>query len=770
MRAFLPLLLLALMLALTPASAASRSLLLEMWLDGKSQGRVVPVTLTGDHILIAADDFAALKLSLAAPKPDDQGRVDISALRGLTVSVNESEQRLELAAPANLLPPQLYDLSRAPAEESEGGSGAVLHYDFSGTADDASVWGRHVMGGGELALDIFTPGALINSTGFANVSAAGWRAARLDSSVVFDDPATLRHISIGDAFTTMPAFARAVRFGGVEYAKDFALRPDLDTRPLPQFFGQTAVPATVDVFSGAAQVFESQVQPGPFALNNLPIVSGGGTATIVTRDVLGRQTTQTLSLYTESDLLAPGLSSYAVDAGFLRTFYGITSDGYDTPMASASWRQGLKGVTVEAHGEAAAHQGLLSGGAALGLGDFGALSGDVAGSASPSGSGFQLSLNAHARAGIFTFNAAATSASADYRDLASLSQNIPGQGSLQVPRLSYQFGVTAGLAAAGSLGVSWLGSKFQDGRATDLVSASWTLPLPRQMFLAATALTDIRSRALSAQLALSVPLGGRALGTLSAADQNGDLSGLALYDNPADPDGGFGYRLLTGWEDGGQFEADGQYVGSHFAADAGFAMAGNVPALRGDIDGALVLMKDKLYAIHDPGGAVALVETGDPHVRIYRENRPVAVSDDQGEALIADLNPYAPNHVGVDPRDYAFDTLVEQTDAIVVPRPKSGVLVDLKPRSHHPLLVTVKAAAGSDIPLGARVSLDGGGDPLTVGHDGEIFIPDLDHPAGADIQLSGGGHCRIFIQPAGDKNPMPRVGPLLCLREVASAY
>ena len=110
-------------------------------------------------------------------------------------------------------------------------------------------------------------------------------------------------------------------------------------------------------------------------------------------------------------------------------------------------------------------------------------------------------------------------------------------------------------------------------------------------------------------------------------------------------------------------------------------------------------LQDRLYAVHDPGGAVALVQTGDPHVRVYRENRPVAVSDDAGEALVTGLSPYAPNHIGVEPRDYSFDTLVEKTDMTVTPRPRSGVTVNLKPVSHHPLLVLVQAE-------GRRVALE----------------------------------------------------------------
>ena len=75
------------------------------------------------------------------------------------------------------------------------------------------------------------------------------------------------------------------------------------------------------------------------------------------RDVLGRETTQNLALFTDKGLLAPGREAFAVDFGFRRTFYGLTSFGYDDPLLSGDWRRGLsQSFTIEAHGEAAPRQ------------------------------------------------------------------------------------------------------------------------------------------------------------------------------------------------------------------------------------------------------------------------------------------------------------------------------------------------------------------------------------------------------------------------------
>jgi outer membrane usher protein len=266
------------------------------------------------------------------------------------------------------------------------------------------------------------------------------------------------------------------------------------------------------------------------------------------------------------------------------------------------------------------------------------------------------------------------------------------------------------------------------------------------------------------QLALNFPLGGGLAG-LSTAFDGGTPSGLVRFDDPASPDGGFGYRLAAGWQDGARFRGQADWIGDDVALDGGVSLDKGRAALRAGAQGALVWLRGSLFASHDPGGAVALVETGEKNIRIYRENRPVAVSDGDGEALLTGLNAYAPNHIAVEPRDYDFNTLVEKTDAVVVPRQASGVVVDLRPTSRHPFLATVTRGIPIPTPMGAAVYLDGQTQPLTLGRDGQLFVADLEKPRGADIVL-GSARCRIYIRPAR----MGESDPLLCWREAHGAY
>src|SRR5262249_14755006 len=150
-------------------------------------------------------------------------------------------------------------------------------------------------------------------------------------------------------------WSRPVRFAGLQLASDFDLLPDIVTMPLPSFFGEAAVPSTVDVFVNSAHVFETGVGAGPFEINHLPVVTGNGEANIVVTDALGNRTAIAVPYFASRALLRKGLTAYAIDVGLLRRGFGQRSFDYGDPMANATWRYGLNNsVTLDAHGEAAA--------------------------------------------------------------------------------------------------------------------------------------------------------------------------------------------------------------------------------------------------------------------------------------------------------------------------------------------------------------------------------------------------------------------------------
>lgn len=79
------------------------------------------------------------------------------------------------------------------------------------------------------------------------------------------------------------------------------------TYPLPQFKGQAALPSTVDLLINGQKANSSDVQSGPFILNNVPFINGKGEAVIVTTDSVGRQVATSVPFYISNTLLKTGV-------------------------------------------------------------------------------------------------------------------------------------------------------------------------------------------------------------------------------------------------------------------------------------------------------------------------------------------------------------------------------------------------------------------------------------------------------------------------------
>ena len=106
------------------------------------------------------------------------------------------------------------------------------------------------------------------------------------------------------------------------------MRPDLVTFPMPSITGSAAVPSTVNVLADGNLVVSSQVAAGPFEIPQLPVVSGAGTISMTMTNAMGQQVTVTQPFYASSALLAPGLQTFAAQAGLVRRNWGAASNDY----------------------------------------------------------------------------------------------------------------------------------------------------------------------------------------------------------------------------------------------------------------------------------------------------------------------------------------------------------------------------------------------------------------------------------------------------------
>ena len=234
----------------------------------------------------------------------------------------------------------------------------MLNYNLFAAVDArAGSWG---LGTGALSATLdaraFSPLGTLSQTAIVRMpSAKGVDVLRLDSDYVRSDPGTMVTYTAGDMVSRGFLWTRPIRMGGIQIRRNFGLRPDIITEPLPAVSGSAAVPSTVEVFVNNLKTFSRSIDAGPYRITDIPVTTGNGEARVVLHDAAGHTVETTVPYYVSPSLLRPGLSDFSLEAGLPRLGYATPSDHYvvGKPAISASLRRGtFDWLTLEGHAEA----------------------------------------------------------------------------------------------------------------------------------------------------------------------------------------------------------------------------------------------------------------------------------------------------------------------------------------------------------------------------------------------------------------------------------
>ena len=353
-------------------SMADAQLFLELVINQMNTGKVVAVEQRSGRLFLPAQTLRETGIKL----PEGLGaEVDLDSLPGLHSDYDSQGQRLLLDVPPDWLPEQFIGsrqaYPRTPALSSFGG---LLNYDLY--LNDTDDGGTYLAAWNEVRL--FDSWGTLSNTGQYRQTLSGVGNSslnngyrRYDTTWRFSDDERLLTYEAGDLISGALPWSNSVRLGGVQLSRDFSVRPDLVTYPLPQFAGEAAVPSSVDLFINGYKSSSADLQPGPYTLTNIPFINGAGEAVVVTTDALGRQVSTTVPFYVTSTLLQKGLTDFSVAAGTLRRDYTLRDFGYGPGVTSGSLRYGLSdSLTLEGHAEASDSLTLGGVGGNLRLGQF----------------------------------------------------------------------------------------------------------------------------------------------------------------------------------------------------------------------------------------------------------------------------------------------------------------------------------------------------------------------------------------------------------------
>jgi outer membrane usher protein len=676
----------------------------------------------------------------------------LHAIPGLKYRVNEATQAVSIVAPAQAF--ELTALFRAPSAPPAPVTprpGGFVNYDLVATHLPGAIAQRSA----QVEIGAFGPAGVVTNDFIAQHGTAGNHFTRLDTTWTEDRPDELASLRIGDATSSVGQWGQSVHFGGIQYATNFSTQPNLITFPLLNMSGQAALPSTINVYVNGSRVSSQKAPPGPFTVNNIPVVTGSGEVTMVVRDALGREQVVTSPFYASPTMLRKGLQDFSYEAGFVRDNYALSSTDYGPGFASGTFRLGLTDrLTGEWHAEVTPDQVTAGVGAAVLPGSLGVVSGAVAASSGSAGQGALVVLGAQHLGAPWSVTAHTQFTTSDFRDIGLPAGTLPPS---QISNLNLGYVI----APETNVGLSYVYLANRDAPADKIVSASLSRGLGRFGQLGISATDSIEGGGGSSVFVTwTIPLDDRMTASLTRSSQSGNGQWSAMLQKALPAGDGYGYKLQT-TDDGQQAgELDMQNrVGTysvqvaqqHGQTSEQLSASGGVAVLGGGLHFARTLSQ-----------SFGLVQVpGYSGVRVYADNQLVGRTDENGEAMIPMLRPYQENKIGIEQLDLPLDAKFNTLTEIAVPYYRSGVLVKFPVHPAHGALFTILLEDGKPLPTGATVRVDGGKEEFPVGLQGEVYVTGLG-PTNK-VQASWHGQtCEFEVRYPKTTDPLPRLGTFTC--------
>lgn len=734
----------------------------EIEIDGSLRKRLVTLSGRGDALTIDARDAVAAGL----PVPEGAtGQIRLSTLAIYKWEFDALRQRLAVRLLRNNDGGNFRDLSKPDWDLAKTTPLLALRIDYDLTA---AITPRGRSAGGLFDVALVRGGVALATSLRADSDPAGKSGSvvRLDSALQWHLPRASAAVTVGDFVSAGTVSQRAIRMGGIQLASNFELRPDLVTTPLPSFTGQVAVPTSIDILTADQRYRVGELEPGNFTLQNVPIGAGRGEFSVVTRDALGREVIQSMRFYTSRSLLAPGLTGYAVNAGFVRRRYGEKSNDYGELVASAYIRRGLSPfMTVEGSAEATGGLANFGARADVTLGNIALASGEGRISRdSVAGTGSLARFSLESMSQKFGIRAGVIIPSGNYRDVASRL------GDVAPPRqifgdLSYDFGANTQLQLAYVRQDERADARFRStARRLETLSGNFRTPLSNRidMFASGGLRRSDGRDTLFASAGISVNLGTpHHLGAYAGIEGKRPSAGIS-YSKSDQRDGDIGYRFAANAASNYQ-----RVSGSALWRARAVALEGQVEeingafAARANARGTVIVASNGVYARNQTGGSYALVRTGSVgDVAIKLENRVVGKTNARGRLLVQNLTPLVPMHLDIDTEQLPAAAMVRQSRHVIAVPKRAVALVEMDVIAFRPVLRQIVDAAGKPIEAGAEVTAAPSGERSIVGFDGF-----------AEINAAGGDR-RLLIGPAGrgcvvdlpDPDTLEGDGPALVCR------
>jgi outer membrane usher protein len=715
--------------------------------------------LTDGRLMLPLETWAAARLRPAGEKlalPDGTQGYTLDAVPGLQYKLDSGKLALDITAPAEAFEASEFGGGRGgEAPPNQAPPGAYLNYNLTGTrsGDSGISYGAFLEG------VVFNGWGSLVTNGLMRGNDNQRELIRTDTYWQKDLPGPMETLVMGDTVGSGGAWSRPARYGGIRWARDFSLRPGYFTFPMPSLSGSAALPSTIDVLVNNQHQQSQTVNSGPFAITNVPVVTGAGEINLVVRDMLGVESLVSQSYYTSPRLLAEGLSDFSFESGLLREDYGSQSNDYAAAFAAGTWRQGLSdALTGEARLELQQHRQATGIELAGLLGHFAVARAAAAYASAEGAQGGHYLLGAERRSLRGSGSLQWEYFDSNYIQFASLPNEIR-------PRDRFSAGYGMPLLLGASAGVSYISQSSWNGDRFELASANLGVSLPWNMYLNAYASKQLdQDNGWSGGLNLILPLDNqRSVSANSSHDADGRITNALQANQSVSQGPGLGWRLRTSDDPNQQLQGGGTLNTNLGQLTADANMGKNSNALRLGANGSIGWLQGLPFATRNIGhGSFAVVKVGDlKDVPVYRSNQIAATTNSSGLALVPSLLPYQKNQITIEPGELPFDVEIKGVKEIALPYARSGMFVEFPVRRTRNALVVLHQPNGTPVPAGARVTANPSGQKFIVAKRGQVYLTDLETDNRIAVQWRD-GRCDLAITLAADNPAEPHIGPLTC--------
>lgn len=683
---------------------------------------------------------------------EGEAHVRLRDIAGARVRFDVERLAVDLAvSPAAFAPQTLrYQASDRPAPTPLDAPSAIVNYQVGASGP--------TRGGGEEILSAALE-AVVRRREWVARSALFQSHSRTDATtgrgatfVAREDPYALTRLTFGDFLTAATELAGGVPLAGISFARALDLDPYTVRTPGAAHRELIDVPSTIDVYVGDNRIIRQAVGPGPVDIANLTYLAGRRDVRIVVRDAFGRERETTFPFYFSDRGLAAGVHDYNYGIGAVRRDLNGARGRYAGLALAAFHRAGLNDVVTASAQLEATRETVVAGPAVtlrmdtLGIVSLAALASHdrTAGRGAAAALGYTFvggrwSGGGFVRAATRGFTTIArpegSAAPARLDAAASLSWASPGWGTFTATLGERRMhdgeaARTASLGYAYSITRSWQVQALW--RRTDgpqplreaFVSLQYS---DREHLGRATLRRDNDRRAARLQVGNFTPvgegLGYTVTGEVSDSPRGrqtsvtpefvwnmpfATLQGNLLQTRGADS-GGFGaYQLALN----GSIAIVGRHAGFSRAIEDSFAIARVVPGVDG--------------------------------VRVYLNEQPMGRTGSDGRIFLPRLVSSINNAVSIDDRDLPIERSLDRRLHMVVPWPRSGVLVDFEAPLRRSVATVVRVRRGGEwIPVGravVRIDTPAGRVEVPTGIGGELYLENLapgDYPSMLESELGG---------------------------------